>query len=43
MRSDIALLRRPESGGDVVWDAMGTGKEMSSRGTYGDNEDLQSN
>src|SRR4030042_291489 len=26
MRSDIAMLRRPKAGGDVVWDAAGTGR-----------------
>jgi len=33
MRSDIAVLRRQKRGGDVVWDAAGTGREMSSSGT----------
>ncbi len=35
MRSDIAILRRPKVGGDVVWDAMGTGREMFSPETTG--------
>ena len=28
MRSNIAMLRRPKAGGDVVWDATDTGREM---------------
>ena len=35
MRSDIAMLRRPKAGGDVVWDAAGTGREMFSPGISG--------
>ena len=27
MWSNIAMLRRPKAGGDVIWDAAGTGRE----------------
>ncbi len=26
MRANIAMLQRPKAGGDVVWDAAGTGQ-----------------
>jgi len=35
MRADIAMLRRPKAGGDVIWDAAGTGRKTSSPGTSG--------
>jgi len=35
MRPDIAMLRRPKAGGDVIRDADVTGRETSSPGTSG--------
>ena len=35
MSPDTAILQRPKVGGDVVWDAMGTGREMFSPETTG--------
>jgi hypothetical protein len=39
MRSNIAMLRRPKGGGNVIWDAAGTGWEKSSPATSEDNEE----
>jgi len=41
VRPDIVRLRRPKAGGDVVWDAVTTGREMSSpRNLRDDDEEI---